>query len=150
MVTHISHSPAETEVIAEAFASSWLSGCVVGLSGDLGSGKTQFVRGFARGLGITERIHSPTFALLNIYTTGSVPLFHIDLYRLESDEQIISAGLTEYFEPQGITIIEWIDRWHGRLPSSFCRVEIEILGESERRLSICSPDVGFGSASGER
>ena len=94
MVTHISHSPAETESIAAAFANTPLTGCVIGLSGDLGSGKTQFVRGFARGLNVTERIHSPTFALLHIYTTGRVPLFHIDLYRLQSDEQIIAAGLT--------------------------------------------------------
>src|SRR2546423_1467666 len=136
MVTHISNSPAETEGIAEAFAGTALLKCVVGLSGDLGSGKTQFVRGFARGLGVTERIHSPTFALLNIYTTGRVPLFHIDLYRLESDAQIIGAGLTEYFEPQGITIVEWIDRWHGRLPDGFCRVEIETVDENERRISI--------------
>jgi tRNA threonylcarbamoyladenosine biosynthesis protein TsaE len=136
MVTHISHSPADTEAIAEALAGTPLLGCVVGLSGDLGSGKTQFVRGFARGLGVTERVHSPTFALLNIYTTGRVPLFHIDMYRLESDEQIVAAGLTEYFEPQGITILEWIDRWHGRLPSCCCRVEIETLGENERGISI--------------
>src|SRR5438128_10658687 len=136
MVTHISHRPAETEDIAEAYASTPLIGCVVGLSGDLGSGKTQFVRGFARGLGVTERIHSPSFALINIYTTGRAPLFHIDLYRLESDEQIVSAGLTEYFAPPGVTIIEWIDRWHGRLPGCFCRVEIETLGVNERRISI--------------
>ena len=136
MVTHISHSAGETESIAEAFAGRPLIGCVVGLSGDLGSGKTQFVRGLARGLGVTERIHSPTFALINIYTTGRVPLFHIDLYRLESDEQIVSAGLTEYFEPRGITIVEWIDRWHGQLPCRFCRVEIETLGENERQISI--------------
>ena len=137
MATHISHSPAETENIAEALTLPLLTGCVVGLSGDLGSGKTQFVRGFARGLGVSERIHSPTFALINIYTTGRVPLFHIDLYRLESEEQIVSAGLTEYFEPQGITIVEWIDRWHGPLPDCFCRVEIETLGEHDRRISIC-------------
>ncbi len=136
MVTHISHSPAETERIAAAFASGSPVGCVVGLSGDLGSGKTQFVRGFARGLGVTERIHSPTFALLNIYGSGRAPLYHIDLFRLESDEQIIAAGLTEYFEPRGITIVEWIDRWHGRPAGCFWRVEIEILSENERRISI--------------
>jgi tRNA threonylcarbamoyladenosine biosynthesis protein TsaE len=135
MVTRISNSPEETEGIATAFARTLRIGSVVGLSGDLGSGKTQFVRGFARGLGVTERVHSPSFALINIYATGRVPLFHIDLYRLESDELIVSAGLTEYFEPQGITVIEWIDRWHGRLPSRFWRIEIETLGENERRIS---------------
>jgi len=136
MVTHISHSVAETEAVAESFAKTLPDGCVVGLRGDLGAGKTQFVRGFARGLGATERVHSPTFALLNIYASGRMPLFHIDLYRLDSDEQIMSAGLIEYFEPQGITIVEWIDRWHGWLPRGFRRVEIEVLSETERRISI--------------
>jgi tRNA threonylcarbamoyladenosine biosynthesis protein TsaE len=106
------------------------------LSGDLGAGKTQFVRGFARGLGVTERIHSPTFALLNIYSTGRAPLFHIDLFRLDSDEQIVAAGLTEYFEPPGITIVEWMDRWHGRPPGCLCRVELEIVAENARCISI--------------
>jgi tRNA threonylcarbamoyladenosine biosynthesis protein TsaE len=136
MVTHISHSPEETESIAGALAGTVPRGAVVGLAGDLGAGKTQFVRGFARGLGVTERIHSPTFALLNIYSSGRLPLFHIDLYRLESDAQIISAGLEEYFHPEGIAIIEWIGHWKGPPPASHCRVEIETLSETDRRITI--------------
>jgi tRNA threonylcarbamoyladenosine biosynthesis protein TsaE len=136
MVTHISHSPEETEAIAEELARAMASEFVVGLSGDLGAGKTQFVRGFARGLGVTERIHSPTFALLHIYTSGRLPLFHLDLYRLNSDEAIVAAGLTEYFEPRGLAIIEWIERWHGRFPTRLQKVGLEFVSETVRRITI--------------
>ncbi len=136
MATHISHSVAETEAIADELARSLASGFVVGLSGDLGAGKTQFVRGFARGLGVVERVHSPTFALLHIYGSGRLPLFHLDLYRLNTDEEIIAAGLTEYFEPRGLAIIEWIERWRGRPPVDFLRVQIETLTETTRRIVI--------------
>src|SRR5262245_26358835 len=136
MVTHISHSPVETEEIAAAFARTLSTGCVVGLSGDLGAGKTQFVRGAARGLGVTERVHSPTFALVNIYNSGRLPLFHLDLYRLDSDEQIIGAGLAEYFQPAGITIVEWIDRWRGWLPGDLRRVTIGVLSDTERSIAV--------------
>lgn len=136
MVTHTSHSPEETETIAAAFARSLARGDAVGLIGELGAGKTQFVRGFARALGVVERIHSPTFALVNIYQSGSLPLYHLDLYRLETDEHIIQAGLTDYFEPDGIAIIEWMDRWRGRLPVRFHRVEITAISENERMIVI--------------
>ena len=136
MVTHISSSPAETEALGEQLARSLPIGYVVGLSGELGAGKTQLVRGFARGLGVTERIHSPTFALVNVYASGRVPLYHLDLYRLQTDEEIISAGLTEYFEPRGMAVIEWAERWHGPIPSCYWRVQIDTLSETERLISI--------------
>lgn len=136
MATHISHSPEETERIAASLAVSLPRGSVVGLTGDLGAGKTRFARGFARGLGVVERVHSPTFALVNIYRSGRMPLYHLDLYRLETDEQILGAGLVDYFEPDGIAIIEWMERWHGRPPSRFCRVVLETSGENERTISI--------------
>ena len=136
MATHISHSVEQTEAIADELARSAPSGLVVGLSGDLGAGKTQFVRGFARGLGVTERIHSPTFELMHLYASGRMPLFHLDLYRLNTDEEIIAAGLTEYFEPQGFTIIEWIERWRGRPPAQFLKIQIETLTETTRRIMI--------------
>ena len=77
-------------------------------------GKTQLVKGLARGLGITGRIASPTFALVNEHTSGRVPLFHLDLYRLDTREQIAGAGLDEYFfTPRGVTVVEWAERWWG-------------------------------------
>jgi tRNA threonylcarbamoyladenosine biosynthesis protein TsaE len=113
MVTHISHSPLETEGLGETWGRSAETGLVIALCGDLGAGKTQLVRGLARGLGITERPHSPTFALINIYGGGRLALFHLDLYRLESRAQFVAAGLEEYLAPAGVTVIEWAERWFG-------------------------------------
>jgi tRNA threonylcarbamoyladenosine biosynthesis protein TsaE len=69
------------------------------------------VKGLARGLDISVRVHSPTFTLVNIYTGGRLPLFHLDLYRLGTREQIAAAGLEEYLQPAGVTVIEWVERW---------------------------------------
>ena len=138
MATSISHSPAETEALGEAWGRAAQSGLVLGLSGDLGAGKTQLVKGFARGLGITRRVHSPTFALVNIYTGGRLTLFHLDLYRLETREQILAAGLEEYLRPDGVTVIEWAEKWfcNDRRKNSEIRwVNIEALSETERRIT---------------
>jgi tRNA threonylcarbamoyladenosine biosynthesis protein TsaE len=138
MGTSISHSPSETEALGEAWGRTARSGLILGLSGDLGAGKTQLVKGLARGLGITQRVHSPTFALVNIYTGGRLTLFHLDLYRLETREQILAAGLEEYLTPDGVTVIEWAERWFGndRGKNSEVRwVKIEALAEMERRIT---------------
>src|SRR5213083_1386374 len=103
MATHTSHSPTETEALGEAWGRAAKPGWVIGLSGDLGAGKTQLVKGLARGLGLTARVHSPTFALVHEYGSGRLPLSHLDLYRLDTKEQIFSAGLAEYLEPKGVT-----------------------------------------------
>src|SRR5215471_14200105 len=142
MATLISHSPAETEVLGESFGRAAQSGWVLGLSGDLGAGKTQFVKGLARGLGIGARIHSPTFSLINVYEGGQLTLFHIDLYRLENLQQLLSAGLEEYLHPAGVTVIEWAERW---FPSCESRrelsawIQLEPLGPSDRRITYDDP-----------
>jgi tRNA threonylcarbamoyladenosine biosynthesis protein TsaE len=152
MATLISHSPAETIALGEQLGRAAERGLVLGLTGDLGAGKTQLVKGLARGLGISARVHSPTFALLNIYAGGRLPLFHVDLYRLDTPEQIAAAGLEEYLQPAGVTVIEWADRWLERGPSAECGVwsqdradirraewvrwaRIEVLSETERRIT---------------
>jgi tRNA threonylcarbamoyladenosine biosynthesis protein TsaE len=137
MVTNISHSPEETQALGEAWGRAATSGLVIGLSGDLGAGKTQLAKGIARGLGITGRIHSPTFTLINQYQSGRLPFFHLDLYRLETPEQIIGAGLEEYFHPAGVTVIEWAERWPdaARFPARFRQVSIETLNETDRRIT---------------
>jgi len=138
MGTLISHSPEETEALGERWGKDAVSGFVFGLTGELGAGKTQLVKGLARGLGVTARVHSPTFTLVNQYGGGRLLLWHLDLYRLDTPEEIIAAGLEEYCcRPDGIAVIEWAERWFGRVPagsSPHRRVQIETLGESERRI----------------
>lgn len=115
MITVRTHSPEETAAIGEAWAREAVPGWTIALCGDLGAGKTQFVKGFARGLGIPDRIASPTFALVNEHTSGRLPLFHLDLYRLDTREQILGAALDEYFfTPRGVTVVEWAERWWGK------------------------------------
>ncbi|HXJ73370.1 MAG TPA: tRNA (adenosine(37)-N6)-threonylcarbamoyltransferase complex ATPase subunit type 1 TsaE [Candidatus Dormibacteraeota bacterium] len=112
MATLISHSPEQTMALGEQWGQSARPGWIIGLSGELGSGKTQLVKGIARGLGIITRVLSPTFSLVHEYTAGRLPLAHLDLYRLETAEQIARAGLEEYLlNPAGVTVVEWIDRW---------------------------------------
>jgi len=141
MATLISNSPEETIAIGEAWGREAQRGWVIGLSGDLGAGKTQLVKGIARGLGSAAPVHSPTFALLNEYPGGRLPLFHLDLYRLDTPEQVIAAGLEEYLvSPPGIAVVEWIERWLQGGPtnarSSVTRlVTVETMGETERRIS---------------
>ena len=140
----ISHSPAETEAVGEQIGRHARSGLVIGLSGELGAGKTQFVKGLARGLGVAGRVHSPTFTLVNEYSGGRLKLFHLDLYRLETRDQVLSAGIQEFLQPDGVSVIEWAERWFGE-PMEFgrqkvWRVSIEIAGDTERK--ICYDDFG--------
>jgi tRNA threonylcarbamoyladenosine biosynthesis protein TsaE len=136
MATFISHSPAETESLGEQFGRTAKRGLVVLLSGDLGAGKTQFVRGLARGLGISGRVHSPTFTLVNEYGGGRLKLFHLDLYRLETPEQILSAGIDEFLSPDGVSVMEWAERIYDcRWPiADFKKVRIGIISESNREI----------------
>jgi len=140
MATYISHRPAETEQLGEQIGRTAEAGQVIGLSGDLGAGKTQFVRGLARGLGITTRVHSPTFTLVNEYSGGRVKLYHLDLYRLETPEQVRSAGIEEFLSADGVVVIEWAERLNAQgglasLATKTMQVRIEILNESERKIS---------------
>src|SRR5262245_38082861 len=116
MGTLISHNPEETIALGKDWGRHAQTGWVIGLSGELGAGKTQLVKGIAQGLGITARVLSPTFNLVHQYE-GRLPLFHLDLYRLETPGQIIGAGLEEYiYQPPGVTVIEWVERWLGEVP----------------------------------
>jgi tRNA threonylcarbamoyladenosine biosynthesis protein TsaE len=140
MATFISHNPAETESLGELWGREAQRGFVIALSGDLGAGKTQLVRGIARGLGVTTRVHSPTFTLVNEYGGGRLKLFHLDLYRLEMPEQIHSAGIEEFLQPDGVAVIEWAERVfegkHSTSKDGSCVrfVTIETLSETDRRI----------------
>jgi tRNA threonylcarbamoyladenosine biosynthesis protein TsaE len=140
----VTHSPSETELLGVRWGQEAQAGWVFGLKGELGAGKTQLVKGIARGLGIRSRVLSPTFALIHQYTDGRVPLYHLDLYRLEGDAQIRGAGLEEYlFQRTGVTVVEWVDRWPElrrgtgspeNRTSRHRSVTIEQIGELERRI----------------
>ena len=142
MATFISHSPAATESLGEAWGRAAQNGLVIALSGDLGAGKTQLVRGLARGLGVTARVHSPTFTLVNEYGGGRLKLFHLDLYRLETAAQILSAGVEEFLSPDGVAVIEWAERianeeWRMKneeIKQRMIFVNIEIVSETERKI----------------
>jgi len=140
MVTFISHSPGETEALGEAWAAEAVPGWIIGLSGALGTGKTQLVKGLARGLRATGRVASPTYALVNEYEGGTLPLFHLDLYRLDTRQQIIGAGLEPFLvRPNGVTVVEWIERWlEGAPPAGQGwrrQVHLKTLGENDREIS---------------
>lgn len=141
MTEIISNSPAETEALGEAWGRTAQRGLVIALSGDLGAGKTQLVRGVARGLGCQGRVHSPTFTLVNIYEGGRLPLFHLDLYRLDSLEAVHRAGMDEYLQPDGVAVIEWAERLnapeasqHQPATPNTRAVTIEVLDDNRRRI----------------
>lgn len=106
----ISNSVEETERIGECLAGRLTGGAVIAFSGDLGAGKTAFVRGLARGLGITQRVTSPTFTIVNEYEGGTRPLFHFDLYRLNDADELFDIGWEEYLARGGICAVEWSER----------------------------------------
>jgi tRNA threonylcarbamoyladenosine biosynthesis protein TsaE len=142
MVTFISHSPAQTEALGEAWAAEAARGWIIGLSGGLGAGKTQLVKGLARGLSVPARVASPAYALVHEYPGGRLPLFHLDLYRLDTREEILAAGLEPYLvRPDGVTVVEWIERWlDGPCAPSFAngiirRAQFRTLTETDREIS---------------
>jgi tRNA threonylcarbamoyladenosine biosynthesis protein TsaE len=128
-------SEVETSQAGEAFGRSLRAGDVVLLYGDLGAGKTAFVRGMARGVGANpDEVSSPTFTIVQEYAAPSVTLYHVDLYRLEPAE-IDDLGLEDLVSGDGIVAIEWAERWKGR-PDDATEVRIEDLGEDRRRIRI--------------
>lgn len=133
----ISNSPEETLRLGEQWGSEAKPGWLIGLTGDLGAGKTQLVKGIARGLGIASRIQSPTFTLVHEYREGRLPLYHVDLYRLDTQDQVFAAGLEEYFrQTDGLIVVEWSERYPLK---EFRHARIESIGESQRRITYENP-----------
>ena len=104
---YLSNSPEETEKIGEALARQLQPGTVLAYRGDLGAGKTAFTRGLARGLGIEEPVTSPTYTIVNEYLSGRLPLFHFDMYRLRSADDLFDIGWDDYLERGGVCAVEW-------------------------------------------
>lgn len=135
----ISRSPAETERIAEDFAKQLRPGDVIAFEGGLGAGKTAFTRGLARGLGIRCDVSSPTFALVNEYR-GERTLYHFDMYRVESLEDLYSTGFFDYLDGEAFLAIEWSENIYGALPEGVITVSIVPTGEETREITIKGDD----------
>lgn len=129
----ISKSETETMAIGIQFASQLKAGTVIGLSGELGSGKTHFVKGLAQGLGYESEVTSPTFTLLHEYRGGRLPLWHVDWYRIQSVEEAFQIGLEEIWH-EGVTVMEWPEKVKPLLPLNALWVEIKVRGEQEREI----------------
>lgn len=135
--TVITHSDTETIELGQKLGALLEDGDMVALVGELGSGKTWFTKGIALGLGISRKqvITSPSFALVNEYE-GEVPFYHMDVYRLGSLSEFLSAGLEEFLHQRGIVAMEWADRWPEILPEKRIKVEFVILDDSRREITL--------------
>jgi len=133
-VVFLSKSEQDTELCGEKLAASLSPGTVIAMRGDLGAGKTAFVRGLARGLGITSRVTSPTFAIVNEYE-GRLPLFHFDLYRLSSPDELYDLGWDDYLARGGVCAVEWSETAREFMTDAVT-VTVERIDENTRRISI--------------
>lgn len=131
-----SAGPAQTHVLGARLAALLQPGDTLLLHGELGAGKTHFAQGVARGLGIEETVRSPTFTLVSEYHEGRLPLYHIDLYRLEGEADLATVGLEEYLEGDGVAIVEWPERAPGWLPDAALHLYLERSGPEQRRLRL--------------
>ena len=131
----ITHSPEETEKIGEALAKSLQPGTILAYRGDLGAGKTAFTRGLARGLGCKETVTSPTYTIVNEYLGGRLPLFHFDMYRLASSDDLWDIGWEDYLDREGVCAVEWSENVQDAMEDAIT-VTIEKLGENTRRITI--------------
>ncbi|PYJ73279.1 MAG: tRNA (adenosine(37)-N6)-threonylcarbamoyltransferase complex ATPase subunit type 1 TsaE [Verrucomicrobia bacterium] len=136
MATFISNSPAETEAIGRRFAKDVDAGSVLALKGELGSGKTQFVKGLVAALGSGATITSPTFTIVHEYPGGRLPVYHFDFFRLEDRQSIARLGLDDYFFGDGISVIEWADRFPEFIPEQARWISFEIKSENTRAISL--------------
>ena len=136
----ITNSPVETEAVGEKLAKVLAPGAVVAYRGDLGAGKTAFTRGLARGLGATEAVTSPTYTIVNEYLTGRMPLFHFDMYRLTSADDLFDIGWEDYLERGGVCAVEWSENVAEALEDPIT-VTLEKIGEDTRRITLTGGNI---------
>ena len=129
------NSPEQTEQIGAALAKILTPGTILAYRGDLGAGKTAFTRGLAQGLGCKELVTSPTYTIVNEYLGGRLPLFHFDMYRLASSDDLWDIGWEDYLDRNGICAVEWSENVADAMEGAVC-ITIEKLGESSRRITI--------------
>ncbi|MBR4990795.1 MAG: tRNA (adenosine(37)-N6)-threonylcarbamoyltransferase complex ATPase subunit type 1 TsaE [Oscillospiraceae bacterium] len=131
----LTNSPVETEKIGAALGNIIKPGTVIAYRGDLGAGKTAFTRGLARGLGSSEMVTSPTYTIVNEYLGGRMPLFHFDMYRLASSDDLWDIGWEDYLDRNGVCAVEWSENVEDALEDPII-ITIEKLGEESRRITI--------------
>ena len=131
----ITNSPAQTEAVGVALARILAPGTVLAYRGDLGAGKTAFTRGLARGLGYGEPVTSPTYTIVNEYLGGRLPLFHFDMYRLASSDDLFDIGWEDYLERGGVCAVEWSENVADAMEDAIF-ITIEKTGEESRRITI--------------
>lgn len=134
----ISHGESDTVAAGRTLASSLRGGNVVAFRGELGAGKTAFIRGMAEGLNISARVSSPTFTIVNEYE-GEIPLFHFDMYRLGSADELFDIGWEDYLERGGVCAVEWSENVEGAFPDDTVWVTIEKSGDFDRKITIDMP-----------
>jgi tRNA threonylcarbamoyladenosine biosynthesis protein TsaE len=142
-MTISSNSERETENVGATLGKTLKPGDIVALFGGLGAGKTAFTRGIARGLGITSRVTSPTFTVVNEYVgtgTDALPLFHFDMYRLASGEELFELGWDDYQSRGGVCVVEWSENIADYLPPDAIRVTLRVTGEFSREIEIENSD----------
>ena len=135
MATFISNSPAETEAIGRQLAEEIGAGSVLALKGDLGSGKTVFVKGLVAGLGSRADVTSPTFTIVHEYRGGRMPVYHLDFFRLENREPVARLGLDDYFFGDGVSVIEWANRFPELILQQARWMLFEIKSENQRAIT---------------
>jgi tRNA threonylcarbamoyladenosine biosynthesis protein TsaE len=135
VATLISNSPAETEEIGRQLAERIDLGAVLALKGELGSGKTLFVKGLVAGLGSNADVTSPTFTIAHEYRGGRLPVYHFDFFRLEDSQSLARLGLDDYFFGDGLSVIEWADRFPEFIPEQARRILFEIKSETQRAIT---------------
>ena len=131
----ITNSPAETEALGAALAARLTPGAVLAYRGDLGAGKTAFTRGLARGLGYTEPVTSPTYTIVNEYLGGRLPLFHFDMYRLSSSDDLWDIGWEDYMDRGGVCAVEWSENVSDAMEGAIT-VGIDKLDDTTRRITL--------------
>jgi tRNA threonylcarbamoyladenosine biosynthesis protein TsaE len=137
MFTFTAQDERDTQRLGTALAEVFPPGTVVALIGTLGAGKTRLVQAVATALGVAPgNVTSPTFVLVNEYTGGRVPVYHFDTYRLKNEHEFLDLGPDEYFNSNGLVFVEWADRVTEFLPDERIEIEIEVTGETQRRVSI--------------
>jgi tRNA threonylcarbamoyladenosine biosynthesis protein TsaE len=135
VATFISNSPAETQSFGREFSGQLRAGDVVALTGGLGSGKTEFVKGLVAGLAAPTPATSPTFTLIHEYPGGQLPVYHFDFFRIEDREAAERLGLDEYFFSDGVSVIEWADRFRDLIPENALWISFETKSETQRAIT---------------